>query len=81
MTGLESGGISFWWLIPIIMMVFCFFMMRGKWRSGICTIRPENKHRITFKDSAMDILRKRYALGEIDQKEYEEKKEILMNRE
>jgi uncharacterized membrane protein len=83
MTGFESANVSFWWIIPLIMMVFCFSMMRGKWRSGICSLRSENENKpgTNAEDSAMDILRKRYALGEIDKNEYEEKKEVLKHQE
>ena len=81
MAGLDSVGASFWWIIPPIMMVLCFLMMRGKWRCRIRSLRSENKHGINSKDSAMDILSKRYALGEIDQKEYEEKKGVLKHGE
>ncbi len=85
MAGWNGVDASFWWIIPLIMMVLCFFMMRRRWRYRIrCArlgIRPKNKHGINPKDSAIDILSKRYALGEIDQKEYEEKKGVLMHGE
>lgn len=67
------GGFGFWWIFPLVMMVFCFFFMRGwcgRWMWGTDTD-------IGYGESAMDILQKRYARGEIDQKEYEEKKKIL----
>jgi uncharacterized membrane protein len=85
MAGWNGVDASFWWIIPLIMMVLCFFMMRRRWRYRIrrarLGIRLKNKHGINPKDSAIDILSKRYALGEIDQKEYEEKNGVLMHGE
>jgi len=39
--------------------------------------REKDRHHISTSDSATDILEKRYASGEIDQEEYEEKKRTL----
>ncbi|MEJ2333816.1 MAG: SHOCT domain-containing protein [Desulfobulbaceae bacterium] len=73
MIGYEFWG-SYWWIFPLVMIVLCFLFMRGcmggrmmcGWRTGS-----------GFGESAIDILNKRYAKGEIDQKEYEEKKKEL----
>lgn len=73
-TGLTYG--FFWWMAPIFMMIFCFFMMRGK-RGGMmcgfgrCGIdNPPSGGT----ETAREILDKRYAAGEINKDEYEEKK-------
>jgi len=54
-----------WWLIWIILLVWIFVL---PYRI------PGEK---TKKDSPLDILRKRFASGEITKEEYQEKKEIL----
>ena len=66
----EFCNFSYWWVFPIVMMVLCFLMMRGRrWRM-IC-------NRTGRFDTALDILDKRYASGEIDKIEYEEKKRTI----
>ena len=79
MFGTEFCNFSFWWLIPVAMMALCFFTMRGRKGSMMCGFGPHEKdsHRINPSDSAMDIIDKRYATGEIDKEEYAEKKRIL----
>jgi uncharacterized membrane protein len=39
--------------------------------------RSTDSHRLSASDSATEILDKRYALGEIDKEEYDEKKGAL----
>ena len=70
---------SFWWIVPIIMIILCFFMMRSQRGSMMCGFGPRNRDYQESKasDSAKDILDRRYALGEIDKDEYEERKRTL----
>ena len=70
---------SYWWLIPIFMMLLCFFMMRRSRRFGMCCFGPRDidDHKARGSESAIEILDKRYASGEIDKNEYEEMKRTL----
>ena len=70
---------SLWWIVPIVMMILCFFMMRGRRWSMMCGFgrRDIGNYQTRGSDSAIDILDKRYASGEINKDEYEEKKRTL----
>lgn len=79
MTGYETfwAGFGWWWVVPIAMVVLCVFMMRGRrsCMTGWSTYRRSTSaHAIAPSDSAREILDKRYALGEINKEEYEEKR-------
>jgi len=76
MAGSEFGDFSFWWLFPLVMIALCFFMMRGRRGESICGFGSHHKESklINASDSPMDILDKRYALGEISEEEYKERK-------
>jgi uncharacterized membrane protein len=75
----EYLGSSWWWVWPVLMVAMCFFMMR-RWRGTMmCGFgsRYEKRPYLNTSDSASDILEKRYAAGDIDKTEYEEKKRAL----
>lgn len=66
--GMEFGGSFMWlfWIVSIVLIVWAV-----KLAVGIGS-RQEERGR-----SALDILKERYAKGEIDQAEFEQKRETL----
>ena len=79
MSGWEQGYTGFWWIFPIfmfIMIFICIFMMRG------CSCIPRRRNSRRFSDdSAEEILKERYARGEINRKEYEEMKSGIIRKD
>jgi putative membrane protein len=78
-SGLESFWISYWWVFLLILMFLCCIRLRGRRGSGMCGFRSwrTDTRDIHPTDSAIDILDKRYALGEISREEYEERKRTI----
>lgn len=54
-----------WWVVWVVLLFWIFALPYNI---------PGQRHK---KDSALDILQKRFALGEINNEEYQEKKRIL----
>ncbi len=77
--GSEFYNFPYWWLFPFAMIILCFLVMRGRWGSMMCGFGPRrtDNHKIRDSNSTIEILDKRYALGEINKEEYEEKKRTL----
>ena len=67
---------EYWWIMPLAMVALCVFMMIGGKGSMMCGSGSHGESR-QIRTADLDILDKRFALGEIDQKEYEEKKRAL----
>jgi uncharacterized membrane protein len=70
---------SLWWIFPVLMMLFCVFMMKGRRGSTMCCFGSRRTDDTADREpgSALDILDRRYASGEIDREEYDEKKRTL----
>ena len=87
--GWGMHGPGFWWIFPVIfivlMVVMCVSMIRGggmgcMWRDRHMG-SPESRDltRRSEAESALDILDKRFAKGEVSKEEYEEMKKLLGN--
>jgi len=79
MYGPVLSNYSFWWIFPLLMIILCFILMRSRRGSMMCGFGPRNfdNNQARGSDSAIEILDKRYASGEINTDEYEEKKRTL----
>jgi putative membrane protein len=64
-----------WWVGPVFMLAFWVLVITG----GVFLTRFLVKQgwRHGREDSALEILKRRYALGEINKEEYEEKRRDL----
>jgi putative membrane protein len=65
----HGWGMGWWWIIGIVILVFIVLVV----------IKRLNKNRINKGNgkSALDILKERYAKGEIDKQQFEERKKDL----
>jgi putative membrane protein len=70
------GGFGWMWFMPIFMILFWGLVIWGVVAlvRGLSGSRPSDSPKA---DSALEVLKRRYALGEIDKEEYEEKKRDL----
>ncbi len=64
-------GMGWWWIIGIVMLVAIIWPLYQRFNENNNVPREPGK-------SALDILKERYARGEIDKQEFEERKRDLM---
>ena len=69
--GMMGGG--GWWFMPILGIIFLGLII---W-AVVALIRGQSGSQSAGVDSAMEMLKRRYARGEIDKEEYEQKKKDL----
>jgi putative membrane protein len=75
-----DGGYGWWWAFGALHMLLYWgvlilaIVLLVKWLFGRPGGGPQGRHRGR---TALDILKERYARGEIDKQEYEEKKRDL----
>jgi len=61
----------FWWIVIVVAIVALVRYLKGGKGHNMM------QHMMGGEKSALDILKERFAKGEIDEKEYQEKKKIL----
>ncbi len=69
--GGHGWGMGWWWIIGIIIIIAVIWFVARSMNQGAGSNQPTGK-------SALDVLNERYARGEIDEKEYQERKKNLM---
>lgn len=65
-------GMVWWWIIGIIIVAVIIWVIARSSRQKTHINNPPNQK------SALDILKERYAKGDIDKKEFEQRKNDLM---
>ncbi len=78
--GSENFGMGGWWIFPVIFIIVMFFFMmfrRGGFRPpwGQNSDRHHSESKVS--ETAIDILKKRYAKGEITKEEFDQMKKDL----
>ena len=67
------GGYGGWWFMPILGIIFLGLII---W-AVVALVRGQSGSQSPGADSALEILKRRYARGDIDKEEYEQKKKDL----
>lgn len=69
--GGHGWGMGWWWIIGIIIVIAVVWVVIKSMNQK--TVSSQSKEK-----SALDVLKERYAKGEIDKQEFEERKKDLM---
>ncbi|MCL5024581.1 MAG: SHOCT domain-containing protein [Nitrospirae bacterium] len=72
-----TWGFGLWWLLPVVMIAFWIAVIIGVISLIRWLARPDRRREIDAGETALDILKKRYAKGEISKEDFERiKKDI-----
>lgn len=66
-----GGGMWFGWIFWVVLIVLIIWLIVSQ------SNRKKQRHQPLQQESSIDILKKRYALGEIDKEEFERMKKDL----
>ncbi len=81
MIGCQNFGFGLGWILPLIFWVVIIWLivilLRSFWYHGYYGKHGQGKHFMMKGDSATDILRERYAKGEISKEDFEKMKKDL----
>ena len=69
--GEHGWGMGWWWIIGLIIVIAVIWIVVKSMNRGTGSSQSTGK-------SALDVLKERYAKGEIDKQEFEERKRDLM---
>ncbi len=80
--GPQSFFGEYFWIFPLVMMVFCFIIFKSGFLKSIQTGLNRDKtadvpEQRDLAETPLDILKKRYAKGEISKRQFEEMKNDL----
>lgn len=72
-----NWGFGLWWLMPFVMIAFWIVVIVGIISLIRWLARSERGREIKSEETALDILRKRYAKGEISKEDFERMKKDI----
>ncbi len=65
------------WIIPVVMIILCYLFFRSGMIKRFGNSPSGSSNKTSSDESALDILKKRYAKGEISKTEFEDMKKDL----